>query len=193
MREHCRRADQPRRDRSTRSSRGSLRRAGQCHRAGPSPARRLLVVRDGGELGVEPEVLAEQAGRAPAAAAVLAQVLRTTPALPVEQALTVESLAYSLLLTGPEFRQWHESRRLPRASTQSDPEVLVRRDGPLLELVLNRPQVRNAYDAAMRDQLVEALALAVLDESVQRVLLRGNGSAFCSGGDLRDFGPSADL
>lgn len=137
--------------------------------------------------------LADAAARAPAAAAVLVQVLRATGGLPVEDALAVESLAYSLLLTGPEFHRWLEQRKLPRPAQDEGPAVLVRRDGPLMELVLNRPSVRNAYDAAVRDGLVEALAVAALDPEVERVLLRGAGPAFCSGGDLRDFGTSADL
>jgi len=53
--------------------------------------------------------------------------------------------------------------------------------------------VRNAYDAAMRDELVQALSLALMDPSIERVVLRGNGPSFCSGGDLRDFGTSDDL
>jgi enoyl-CoA hydratase/carnithine racemase len=33
----------------------------------------------------------------------------------------------------------------------------------------------------------------VHDATVERVVVRGNGPAFCSGGDLRDFGTSTDL
>jgi enoyl-CoA hydratase/carnithine racemase len=138
-------------------------------------------------------VLVHAAAAAPGAAALLAQVLRTTAELPVEQALLVESAAYSLLLTGPEFRQWLDRRTLPGPATDDGPEVVVRRDGALLELTLDRPSVRNAYDAKVRDGLVEGLSLALHDRSVGKVLLRGNGPAFCSGGDLREFGTSGDL
>jgi enoyl-CoA hydratase/carnithine racemase len=139
------------------------------------------------------EVLTAAASRAPAASRVLVQVLRATTELPVTEALVVESLAYSLLLTGPDFRDWLAGRSLPGASEDTDPPVLVRRDGPLLELVLNRVSVRNAYDARMRDALHDALSIALLDDSVEQVVLRANGPSFCSGGDLRDFGTSADL
>jgi enoyl-CoA hydratase/carnithine racemase len=139
------------------------------------------------------EVLVHAAAAAPGAAALLAQVLRCTVDLPVEQALLVESAAYSLLLTGPEFAHWLNTRTLPRPATDDGPAVVVRRDGALLELALDRPSVRNAYDARMRDGLVDGLAVALHDRSVGKVLLRGNGPAFCSGGDLRDFGTSADL
>jgi enoyl-CoA hydratase/carnithine racemase len=122
---------------------------------------------------------------------VLVQVLRATAGLPVEQALAVESMAYSLLLTGPDFRSWLASRRVPREPVETG-GVAVRREGSVLEVVLDRPLVRNAYNVAIRDGLVEALGLAVLDPSLN-VLIRGNGPAFCSGGDLRDFGTSTDL
>lgn len=154
-----------------------------------APDTRLLAA----DLDEAAAVLVAAAGRAPAAAAVLVQVLRATAGLPVGHALMVESAAYSLLLTGPEFRGWLEQRRVPRPAQQGGAGVLVRRDGPLLELTLDRPSVRNAYDVSVRDALVEGLTLAVLDPTLRRVVLRGNGPAFCSGGDLRDFGRSADL
>lgn len=139
------------------------------------------------------EVLISAARRSPAAAAVLVQVLRATAAWPVEHALMVESAAYSLLLTGPEFRSWLGERHLPRPAPDGETGVRVRREGPLLELMLDRPSVHNAYDASIRDGLVEGLTLAMLDPSVEQVVLRGSGPSFCSGGDLRDFGLANDL
>jgi enoyl-CoA hydratase/carnithine racemase len=69
--------------------------------------------------------------------------------------------------------------------------VTMERDGNLLRIVLDRPEVRNAFGASMRDGLVEALAVAGADPAV-RVVLEGRGPSFCSGGDLREFGTSAD-
>jgi enoyl-CoA hydratase/carnithine racemase len=68
----------------------------------------------------------------------------------------------------------------------------VERDGAELQITLDRPEVRNAYDAATRDHLVAALQLAVADRTILRVALRGNGPAFCSGGDLDEFGSATD-
>jgi enoyl-CoA hydratase/carnithine racemase len=137
--------------------------------------------------------LVEAARVSPAAAGLLAQVLRASRGLSVADALVVESVAYSLLLTGPDFTRWLAERRVPGASAAGEGSVVVRREGALLELTLDRPSVRNAYDVTMRDALVEGLAIAVHDPSVERVVLRGNGPSFCSGGDLRDFGTSTDL
>jgi len=55
-------------------------------------------------------------------------------------------------------------------------------------ITLDRPEVRNAYGTRMRDELVEALELVDLDPSIDRAVVRGNGPAFCSGGDLDEFG-----
>jgi enoyl-CoA hydratase/carnithine racemase len=44
----------------------------------------------------------------------------------------------------------------------------------------------------MRDDLLDALALAVGDPSVTEVELAGDGASFCSGGDLDEFGTRPD-
>lgn len=55
-------------------------------------------------------------------------------------------------------------------------------------VTLNRPDVLNAYNLRMRDELYEVLS-AVRDDSELRVLvLRGAGRAFCAGADLTEFG-----
>jgi enoyl-CoA hydratase/carnithine racemase len=71
--------------------------------------------------------------------------------------------------------------------------VLVRRYGDALHLTLDRPERRNAYGREMRDALVAALDIALLDDAVTEVVLAGNGPSFCSGGDLGEFGIQSDL
>jgi enoyl-CoA hydratase/carnithine racemase len=44
----------------------------------------------------------------------------------------------------------------------------------------------------MRDVLVEGLRTAACDPSITEVVLRGAGAAFCSGGDLDEFGTLPD-
>lgn len=51
-------------------------------------------------------------------------------------------------------------------------------------LTLNRPQVRNAIDDAMRGELIAALDRVAADDAVRAVVLTGEGKAFCSGGDI---------
>jgi enoyl-CoA hydratase/carnithine racemase len=71
--------------------------------------------------------------------------------------------------------------------------VLIRRVGGRLQIRLNRPERRNAYGRLVRDALVEALRIAVLDDSIERVVLTGAGPSFSAGGDLDEFGTSPDL
>jgi enoyl-CoA hydratase/carnithine racemase len=129
----------------------------------------------------------------PQATVLLAHVLRATAGLPVPEALDVESLTYSTLLGGAEFAAWL-ARRGPRPLPPSvrDP-VLVDREGPRLRISLNRPERRNAYGSELRDALVDALRLAEMDDTVERVVLDGRGPSFCSGGDLDEFGTTPDL
>jgi enoyl-CoA hydratase/carnithine racemase len=129
--------------------------------------------------------------RNPRAAAVLLDVLRRTEHLDVEAALEIESRAYSDLLAGPEFATWLQTRGPMDAPVPTPDPVRLERTGDELVITLNRPDHHNAYTAAMRDALVEALELAALDP-VLHVTLRGAGRSFCSGGDLAEFGTTTD-
>ena len=54
-------------------------------------------------------------------------------------------------------------------------------------IAFNRPQVRNAFDAAMYLDVAAALRAADGDEAVGAVVLTGRGSAFTSGQDLAEM------
>lgn len=143
----------------------------------------------------------EQAGtlqanieRNPVAASVLVQTLRVTEAMPVMDALHVESLAYAALQGGAEFLHWLEANKAETPAVPSDegPAVIVTREDDNLQLELNRASNRNALNVEMRDALVEALQLAIADESIQLIQLRGRGKCFSVGGDLTEFGTLPD-
>ncbi|MBV9091687.1 MAG: enoyl-CoA hydratase [Mycobacteriaceae bacterium] len=55
-------------------------------------------------------------------------------------------------------------------------------------LTLNRPRVRNALSAQLRDKLFSALAAAESDDEVDVVILTGADPAFCAGVDLKELG-----
>jgi hypothetical protein len=128
----------------------------------------------------------------PLASRVLVEVLRLTEHLPVDDALVVESLAYSTLLAGPEHQRWLEHRGPVAPPPTGDEPVLLARDGDVLHITLHRPERHNAYAAAMRDALVDALEVAVADPDL-RVVLAGAGRSFCTGGDLAEFGTTPDV
>jgi enoyl-CoA hydratase/carnithine racemase len=66
--------------------------------------------------------------------------------------------------------------------------ILLEREGDAAELVLNRPERRNALDGPSRAALVEALD--ELEKNPPRaLLLRGEGKGFCAGRDLSDAEP----
>lgn len=129
----------------------------------------------------------------PAAAVSLVHVLRATEALPVAEGLTVESMAYSMLQHGATFERWlrTRTRREPREDEAAGP-VRLERSGARLDVVLHRPSVHNALNAAMRDALCDAFELVALDSSIAEVHIRGDGPSLCSGGDLDEFGIATD-
>lgn len=60
-------------------------------------------------------------------------------------------------------------------------------DAGVATLTLNRPEVYNACNAAMTDELDAALKAAAKDPAVRALILTGAGKAFCSGQDLKDL------
>ncbi len=67
--------------------------------------------------------------------------------------------------------------------------VDLQKDGPVAHIVLNRPEVVNAYNVQMRDDLYQALEAVRDDPDVGAVVLRGAGErGFCAGADLTEFG-----
>jgi enoyl-CoA hydratase len=56
--------------------------------------------------------------------------------------------------------------------------------GAIAELVLARPDARNAMTEAMGDEVAAAVAEIDRDPLVRVLLVRGEGKAFCAGGDL---------
>jgi 2-(1,2-epoxy-1,2-dihydrophenyl)acetyl-CoA isomerase len=69
-------------------------------------------------------------------------------------------------------------------------EVETSRDGGVLTITLNRPDVLNAFNASMHHALGEALAEAE-EASVRTVVLTGAGRGFCVGQDLTEFREAA--
>jgi enoyl-CoA hydratase/carnithine racemase len=129
----------------------------------------------------------------PIASSALALLLRGGAARTVAAGQVAESSTYSTLQSGPEHRAWLAARRAPgtRARTDDAP-VGVARDGGTLHVTLHRPDVHNAYNAATRDALLDALAIATNDDTITRVAIDGVGPSFCSGGDLDEFGTLSD-
>lgn len=127
----------------------------------------------------------------PTAAVALAVLLRGAARRTVDDGLLAESSVYSALQAGPELARWRAATPR-RVRPPEGPPVQVDRSGEVLTITLDRPHVRNALDAAMRDALVDALAVVAADASITEVHLGGAGPAFCAGGDLDEFASFPD-
>ncbi len=65
-------------------------------------------------------------------------------------------------------------------------EVLTSRDGAVLTITFNRPDVYNAFNRPLHAALHEALQEAE-DAAVRCVVVTGAGKGFCAGQDLKEF------
>lgn len=126
----------------------------------------------------------------PQASAVTVQLLRLVQHLPVAEAQIAESLAYATLQGGAEHARWLTTRK--PSARPPEGKVRLDRDDRKLTITLDRAEAHNAIDRPMRDALREAFELAVLDDSIEQVVLQGVGKAFSIGAELGEFGTTRD-
>lgn len=70
--------------------------------------------------------------------------------------------------------------------------ILVAQDGAVLTVTLNRPEVLNAFNALMLQEMIEVAEAAAQDTGVRCLVITGAGRAFGSGQDLSAFiGPQS--
>jgi enoyl-CoA hydratase len=81
-----------------------------------------------------------------------------------------------------------QSRRAGHRLGMTTPTVRVEVDAPIAKVVLDRPDVLNAFTPAMLVELGDAMASLAADESVHVVVLTGAGRAFSAGVDLKALG-----
>jgi methylglutaconyl-CoA hydratase len=62
--------------------------------------------------------------------------------------------------------------------------IEVTSENKVARIALNRPDVRNAFNEVMIEELIRALDAIEKDEAVRVVVLTGRGKAFCAGADL---------
>jgi 2-(1,2-epoxy-1,2-dihydrophenyl)acetyl-CoA isomerase len=70
-------------------------------------------------------------------------------------------------------------------------EVETSRDGGVMTITFNRPDVLNAFNKALHDGLAAALKEA-RDPEVRAVVVTGAGRGFCVGQDLTEFADASD-
>ncbi len=73
-----------------------------------------------------------------------------------------------------------------------DQVVLVRDEGGVRTITLNRPDVLNAFNGDLLTALAQAVREADTDQAVRCLLVTGAGRAFCSGQDLAEYAGRLD-
>ena len=78
--------------------------------------------------------------------------------------------------------------------TASEATVLYTKVGHIAYISLNRPEVINAYNMQMRDELCITLEALRDDDEVRVGIIRGEGErGFCAGADLTEFGTAPSV
>lgn len=70
----------------------------------------------------------------------------------------------------------------------AEPQVLIERHGGRVDVVLNRPERKNAIVQSLAAELRDVFTELSSDTSVGCIVLRGAGGSFCSGMDLKAAG-----
>ena len=79
----------------------------------------------------------------------------------------------------------------PATASHSDDPALLRIDGPIATIMLNRPAAFNSINLAIAQKL-EALGAEVeASDDIRVLVIEGEGRAFCAGGDLQTIGAAA--
>ncbi|NNE58501.1 MAG: enoyl-CoA hydratase/isomerase family protein [Hellea sp.] len=138
------------------------------------------------------DIITNNIEAAPITAMTLVQHLRAIEGLPMDKALTMESLAYGTVQQGPEFMAWLKSYEGGRLIAEPGPPIISDIDGDTLHIRINRPKNYNAIGTEVRDALCEILDMALINDGIQRVELTGNGKTFSIGGAIQEFGEVTD-
>jgi len=72
-------------------------------------------------------------------------------------------------------------------------EVLVERSGPVITVIINRPEARNACRVETVKALHDAFIAFEADETAKAAVLTGANGTFCAGADLKELASGAAL
>jgi enoyl-CoA hydratase/carnithine racemase len=72
-----------------------------------------------------------------------------------------------------------------------DDPALLRIDGPIATITLNRPAAFNSIDLSIAKKLEQLSAAIEASDTIRVLVIEGEGRAFCAGGDLQTIGAAA--
>ena len=78
------------------------------------------------------------------------------------------------------------------AASPADDSALLRIDGAIATITLNRPAAFNAVNLAIAKRLEQLGAQVEANDAVRVLVIEGEGRAFCAGGDLQTLGAAAE-
>src|SRR6201989_2210377 len=76
-------------------------------------------------------------------------------------------------------------------ATPSSEPALLRIEGPIATITLNRPNAFNSIDLSIAKKLEQLAAEVEADNDIRVLVIEGEGRAFCAGGDLQTIGAAA--
>jgi enoyl-CoA hydratase/carnithine racemase len=79
----------------------------------------------------------------------------------------------------------------PAAASPPDDPALLRIEGPIATITLNRPSAFNSIDLSIAKRLEQLSAQVEADDEIRVLVIEGVGRAFCAGGDLQTIGAAA--
>jgi enoyl-CoA hydratase/carnithine racemase len=79
----------------------------------------------------------------------------------------------------------------PATAAQPDDPALLRIDGPIATITLNRPAAFNSINLAIAQRLEQLAAEVEANDDIRVLVIEGEGRAFCAGGDLQTIGAAA--
>lgn len=81
---------------------------------------------------------------------------------------------------------------MPAPVSKPDDPALLRIDGPIATITLNRPAAFNSVNLAIAQKLEQLAAYIEGDDAIKVVVIEGEGRAFSAGGDLQTIGTAAE-
>src|ERR1700710_2706971 len=79
----------------------------------------------------------------------------------------------------------------PATSSLSDDPALLRIEGAIATITLNRPEAFNSVNLAIAKKLEQLAAEVEASDSIRVLVIEGDGRAFSAGGDLQTIGAAA--
>src|SRR5260370_10138132 len=79
----------------------------------------------------------------------------------------------------------------PATASLPDEPALLRIEGPIATITLNRPAAFNSIDLSIAKKLEQLGAEVEASDEIRVLVIEGAGRAFCGGGDLQTIGAAA--